>query len=124
MKKNKAAKKKDPPTGEPTNMDDVLSRIASIKDGTEDPESIKALEAATAILTALQDEGINDREEVLDLVADYNALAEQYRTMHMKYEEPAEPFRLGAERFCPECHSKLFHSQGYCPGCGKRLKWR
>lgn len=124
MKKNKAAKKKDPPTGEPTNMDDVLSRIASIKDGTEDPESIKALEAATAILTALQDEGINDREEVLDLVADYNALAKQYQALHAKFEAGTKPEMLGGIHICPDCHRQMRPGNNYCWNCGKRLEWR
>ena len=81
------------------NLADLKDIAASLQTPRDDPEPtqsrVAACEAATDILTALQDEGINDHEQVRDLIHDYNALAEQYRKMHQRYEEPAQVLRLG-----------------------------
>ena len=83
---------------------------------------------ATAILSALQDEGIKDPEEVRDLIHDYNALAQQYQALHKKHEEPATVLRIGggtrAAYLCPDCRSQSRPGNAYCWNCGKRLVWR
>lgn len=100
----KQSKRKAPAKG--MGIDTILENLADLKDiaaslqtPRDDPEPtqsrVAACEAATDILTALQDEGINDHEQVRDLIHDYNALAEQYRKMHQRYEEPAQVLRLG-----------------------------
>ena len=87
-----------------------------------------ACEAAAAILSALQDEGLNDPEQVRDMIYDYRALAEQYQTMRQHYIEPAKPERLGTLPFtviCPKCHRQVKPvNSSYCQNCGKRLGWR
>lgn len=114
-------------------IDAILERLADLKDIAAslqtpmDGDRVAACEAATDILTTLQDEGIRDPEQVRDLIHDYNALAEQYRKMHQKYEEPAPVMRLGggarAACLCPECHNQSRPGNAYCWNCGKRLGW-
>ena len=73
-------------------IDSILSQLASIADSSRssisdgDPDGsaifeadVRACEAATEILSALQDEGINDPQQVRDLIFDYNEMAKQYR---------------------------------------------
>lgn len=116
-------------------IDAILERLADLKDVAiflkkprDDPDvmesRVAACEAATDILTALQDEGIKDPEQVRDLFHDYNALAEQYQKMHQHYEKPEEPIQLGAAYICPNCKKQLRQTNaGHCWACGKRLNW-
>lgn len=142
---NKKDRRKDTATREEVikalGIDAVLAQLASLKDNSKsfidgtDPEAdsiwvtdVAACEAATAILSALQDEGIKDPEGVRDLVHDYKALAEQYRKMHQKYEEPKTVLRIGgagarAACLCPDCRSQSRPGNAYCWNCGKRLGW-
>lgn len=120
-------------------LDAILAQLASLKDSSQsfivpepaDPEAqeiwkadVEACEAATAILSALQDEGIKDPEEVRDLIADYNALAQQYQTLHRKFEAGDRPERLGASYICPECHRQSRPGNARCWNCGHKLNWR
>ena len=121
-------------------IDAILAQLASMKDNSRsfidgrDPEAdaiwaadVTACEAATAILSALQDEGVRTPEEVRDLVHDYTALAEQYRNLHQQYEEPAAVLRFGtgarSAYLCPKCRSQSRPGNAYCWSCGKRLGW-
>jgi len=117
-------------------IDAILAQLASLRDnsrsfcdgaGPEDnpiwQADIKACEAATDILTALQDEGIRNPEQVRDLIHDYNALAKQYQAMHQRYEEPEAVRRLGAACLCPDCKHQVRPIAPYCWYCGKRLGW-
>ena len=120
-------------------IDAILAQLASMKDNAlsfmvkkEDADPIwaadvAACEAATAILSALQDEGVRTPEEVRDLVHDYKALAEQCQKMHQHYEKPAQVLRLGggarAACLCPKCRSQSRPGNAYCWNCGKRLGW-
>ena len=135
---------KRPPEHHPSKgmtIDAILAQLSSMKETAEpfidgtDPdadkvlkEDVEAIEAATAILSALQDEGVRNPEEVLDLIHDYRALAEQYQTMRQHYIEPAKPERLGTLPFtviCPKCHRQVKPvNSSYCQNCGKRLGWR
>ena len=112
-----------------SDLKDIAASMQTPRDGPEPTASrVAACEAATDILNALQDEGIKDQEQVRDLIHDYNALAEQYRKMHQRYEEPAQVLRLGggarAACLCPECHNQSRLGNAYCWNCGKRLDWR
>ena len=126
----KQDKCKAPPQG--MSIDAILERLADLKDVAlflqkprDDPDitesRIAACESATDILTALQDEGIKDPEQVRDLIHDYNALAEQYRAMHQRYEEPEPIRRLGTACLCPDCKHTVRPDNPYCWYCGKRL---
>lgn len=121
-------------------IDAILAQLASMKDNAlsfivpepADPEAqeiwkadVEACEVATAILSALQDEGIKDPEQVRDLVHDYKALAEQYQKMHQRYEEPTAAERLGTAFICPDCHRQITGRYPYhCGNCGRKLGWR
>lgn len=140
---SKKDRRKDAVAGEKTEkvmgIDAILAQLASMKDNAKSSlhtpidkdfddvwlADVAACEAATAILSALQDEGIADPEGVRDLVHDYNALAEQYRKMHQQYEQPEKPQTIGAAKVyvCPKCHRPSRPGNNYCWNCGKRLDW-
>lgn len=133
-KQDKRHKAPAEPPSEGMSIDAILERLADLKDiaaalqtprdGPEPTASrVAACEAATDILTALQDEGIKDPEQVRDLIHDYNALAEQYRAMHQRYEEPEPIRRLGTACLCPDCKHTVRPDNPYCWYCGKRLGW-
>ena len=136
-KQDKRHKAPAEPPSEGMSIDAILAQLASMKDnakasiGDVDPEGdeiwrqdIAACEAATAILSALQDEGIKDPEQVRDLIHDYNALAEQYQSLHQKYEVEDKPVRLGNTFICPACNRQIRQLYAaHCWSCGKRLGW-
>ena len=137
----KQGKRKAPAPAEPPSkgmsIDAILGQLASMKDNAKsfidgnDPEAdaiwaadIATCEAATDILTALQDEGIKDPEQVRDLIHDYNALAAQYQNLHQKYEVEDKPVRLGNAFICPACNRQIRQLYAaHCWSCGKRLGW-
>ena len=134
-KQDKRHKAPAEPPSEGMSIDAILERLADLKDVAlflqkprDDPDitesRVTACEAATDILTALQDEGIKDAEQVRDLIHDYNALAEQYRAMHQRYEEPEPIRRLGNTFICPACNRQIRQLYAaHCWSCGKRLGW-
>lgn len=111
-----------------SDLKDIAAALQTPRDGPEPTASrVAACEAATDILTALQDEGIKDPEQVRDLIHDYNALAEQYQKMHQRHEEPATVLRIGggarAACLCPRCRNQSRPGNAYCWNCGQRLNW-
>lgn len=108
-----------------SDLKDIAASMQTPRDGPEPTASrVAACEAATDILNALQDEGIMDHEQVRDLIHDYNALAEQYRGLHQKYEVEDKPVRLGNAFICPACNRQLRQLYtAHCWNCGKRLSW-
>ena len=130
----KQSKRKAPAKG--MGIDTILENLADLKDiaaslqtPREDPEPtqsrVAACEAATDILTALQDEGIKDPEQVRDLIHDYNALALQYQHLRHTYEEGDRPQRLGSSKVfvCPACRQQQRPGNNNCWNCGHRLIW-
>ena len=130
----KQSKRKAPAKG--MGIDTILERLADLKDiatiiptpgdGPEPMASrVAACEAATDILTALQDEGIKDPEQVRDLIHDYNALALQYQHLRHTYEEGDRPQRLGSSKVfvCPACRQQQRPGNNNCWNCGHRLIW-
>lgn len=113
-------------------MDEILQQLSSLKDNSEsfskekdaDPiwqADVTALEAAISILSALQDEGINDAEETRDIIEDYRRQAKQIERMHTKYEVKAWPIKKDSVYHCPECNHRVPPKHTYCHWCGKRL---
>ena len=135
MKKQDKRKAPAEPSSKGMSLDAIMEQISDLKDiaasmqtprdGPEPTASrVAACEAATDILTALQDEGINDHEQVRDLIHDYNALAEQYQSLHQKYEVEDKPVRLGNTFICPACNRQIRQLYAaHCWSCGKRLGW-
>ena len=134
-KQDKRHKAPAEPPSEGMSIDAILERLADLKDiaaalqtprdGPEPTASrVAACEAAPDILTALQDEGIKDPEQVRDLIHDYNALAAQYQNLHQKYEVEEKPVRLGNTFICPACNRQIRQLYAaHCWSCGKRLGW-
>lgn len=119
-----------------TNIDKLLAQLSSLADNSrsfitgksEDDEfdaiwkaDIEALEQAISIISALQDEGIRDPEQVHDLIADYNAIADERRELYCKYEQPSLTISVCGQDFCPECRNPIRYQPRHCPRCGKRL---
>ena len=130
----KQSKRKAPAKG--MGIDTILENLADLKDiaaslqtPRDDPEPtqsrVAACEAATDILTALQDEGIKDPEQVRDLIHDYNALALQYQHLRHTYEEGDRPQRLGSSKVfvCPACRQQQRPGNNNCWNCGHRPIW-
>ena len=135
MKKQDKGKTPAETASQSMSIDAILAQLASMKDNAKSfidgPDAdeiwqadVEACEAATDILTALQDEGIKDPEQVRDLIHDYNALAKQYHKLHQRYEEPAKVRRSGNAFLCPECNRQIRQlNAARCFNCGKRLGW-
>lgn len=114
-------------------IDTILEQLSSIAEKAlssieDDPDGafiwqpeIDACEAATEILSVLQDEGINDPQRVRDLIYDYNALAKQYSKMHQRHEVAGKAFLIDGIWHCPDCKSRVFPRNSFCPWCGKKL---
>ena len=130
-KQDKRQKAPAEPPSKGMSLDAIMEQLSDLKDIATslqtpmDGDRVAACEAATDILTALQDEGINDHEQVRDLIHDYNALAEQYQSLHQKYEVEDKPVRLGNTFICPACNRQIRQLYAaHCWSCGKRLGWR
>lgn len=129
MKRQDKRKAPAEPPSKGMSLDAIMEQLSNLKDIAAslqtpmDGDRVAACEAATDILNALQDEGIKDPEQVRDLIHDYNALAEEYQTMHRKYEEPGPVRRLGGAFLCPVCNRQSRPGNAYCWNCGKRLGW-
>ena len=115
-------------------IDSVLGQLASIADDSRErihdpPEpddeiwlrDIEACEAATAILAALQDEGVADPENLRDLLYDYRKLSEQYKKMYGKYCAITRTDRMGTLEFCPSCGEEVRFTWRHCTRCGERI---
>ncbi len=139
-KKKKKYSEKLPNTTAVMNIDEILSQLSSIADNSrsfirakkEDADDeeynaiwkadVKACNEAGSILFALQNEGINDPEQVRDLITDYNSLAKQYQMLYAKFELKAKPEQFGDKYICPDCKRIVrgYHDC-YCWFCGRRL---
>lgn len=131
MKKQDKRKAPAEPPSKGMSLDAIMEQLSDLKDIATslqtpmDGDRVAACEAATDILSALQDEGVNDHEQVRDLIHDYNALAKQYQGLHQKYEVEGKPVRLGNTFICPACNRQIRQLYAaHCWSCGKRLGWR
>lgn len=130
MKKQDKRKAPAEPPSKGMSLDAIMEQLSDLKDIATslqtpmDGDRVAACEAATDILNALQDEGIKDPEQVRDLIHDYNAMAEQYQSLHQKYEVEGKPVRLGNTFICPACNRQIRQLYAaHCWSCGKRLGW-
>lgn len=130
MKKQDKRKAPAEPPSKGMSLDAIMEQLSDLEDIATslqtpmDGDRVAACEAATDILNALQDEGIKDPEQVRDLIHDYNAMAEQYQSLHQKYEVEGKPVRLGNTFICPACNRQIRQLYAaHCWSCGKRLDW-
>ena len=114
--------------------DQILIQLAKAKcmarslleprDGQEAAgQMVSACEAATDILTALQDEGVDadDNDSVRDLVFDYRKQAAQLKRLHAKFEVADAPVRRDGVWHCPACNHRIAPRHGFCHWCGKKI---
>ena len=100
-----------------------LREIIAEFEATYSPDHQDAYDAAVVILTALQEAGVNDAEQVADLLHDYNGIAEQYRAMRTRYEVPRKPFHADGVWHCPRCNKRVGFNNTHCHWCGQKIKW-
>lgn len=86
-------------------------------------DDVTALQAAAAIVKALQKAGVNDAEQVADLLHDYDLLAKQYQAMHEQYEVPKTATHKDGVWHCPRCHKRVGVNHTHCHWCGQKIKW-
>lgn len=111
-------------------IDNVLACLSSHKDYCENyaagpdtvwQNTVDALESAICIISALQDEGVNDAEGLKDLIFDYGLLSKQHKELHRKFEVPAKAIRKDDVWHCPECNHRVMPRHSFCHWCGKKL---
>ena len=121
-KQDKRHKAPAEPPSKGMSIDAILEGLDLLESWSED---ITFCKATIDILTALQDEGIKDPEQVRDLIHDYNALALQYQHLRHTYEEGDRPQRLGSSKVfvCPACRQQQRPGNNNCWNCGHRLIW-
>lgn len=113
--------------------DRILAQLSSLKDNSQsfasEPDAdhqiwrddVTALEAAISIISALQDEGIEDAEALKDLLFDYNLASKQQKELHRKFEVPAKAVKRAEFWLCPECGHRVAPKHTHCHWCGKKL---
>ncbi|MBR2131911.1 MAG: hypothetical protein IJ955_05110 [Oscillospiraceae bacterium] len=101
------------------NMDKVLAQLSSINPPWQ--EEVEALETAISILSALQDEGIHDAEQVRDMIHDYRLQATQLKECHRKYQTAAKAVHHSSIYLCPDCNHRVAPKHTHCHWCGKKL---
>ena len=106
-------------------MDRILERLSTLRERAEnhpeDAEDCAALEAAISMMSALQDEGVNDAESLKDLIFDYNLSVKQNKELHRKFEVVAKVIRADGVFHCPECNRRVSFKHSHCHWCGKKL---
>jgi len=102
-------------------VDRILAQLSDLKDGTEDMETVTALEAAISIIAVLQDEGIGDAEAVKDLIFDYSLANKQNKEYHRKFDTAARAIPKDGVWHCPECNHRVQPRHSHCHWCGKKL---
>ena len=119
----------------PMTISEILPQLSSLKDNSEsfasDPDAdeiwskdIKALDAATKILSILEAEGITDVEILKEFIHNYNLAVETNKEYNRKYGMPEKAYPKDSVWHCPECSHRVQVSHNFCHWCGKRLAWR
>jgi len=106
-------------------MDRILERLSKLRERTEshpeDAEDGVALEAAISMMSALQDEGVNDAENLKDLIFDYGMAVKQNGAYYRKYIAPDRPVRKDGVYHCPDCNHRITPNHSHCHWCGKKI---
>lgn len=102
-------------------IDNVLARLSNLKYELPHGRAMDALETAIDIISALQDEGVNDAEALKDLIFDYKLAVKQNQQNHRKFETAAKAVKRDGVWHCPECNHRVQPKHTFCHRCGKRL---
>ncbi len=116
-------------------MDEIVNQLSNLREkaaafaARKDPAEawkldIAACTAAINTLFALSEAGARTPGEAQDLIYDYKALAQQYQTLHKRYEVAGNPILKDGVWHCPSCNRRTSVNHSYCHCCGKRLSWR
>lgn len=73
------------------------------------------------MISTLQDEGVNDVEDLKDLIFDYRLAVKQNRENHRKFETVAKAVARDGIWHCPECNHRVAPRHSFCHWCGKKL---
>lgn len=115
-------------------MDEILAQLSSLRENSEsfakdkDADDIWradciALEATISMLSILQDEGVNDREGLKDLIFDYRCASDQNKEYRRRYSIATRPVRKDGVWHCPECNHRIAPHHSNCHWCGKKIGW-
>ena len=118
-------------------IDRILERLSILKERSEGvrdekdieypataaewDDEINALEAAIAMISALQDEGVCDLEALKDMIFDYDLADQQNKELHRKFEVADRAVRKDGVFHCPECNHRVAPNHTHCHWCGKQL---
>ena len=102
-------------------IDRILERLSTLREKAMEAEDVTALEAATAMISALQDEGICDLEALKDMIFDYDLADRQNKELHRKFEVADRAVRKDGVFHCPECNHRVAPNHTHCHWCGKKL---
>lgn len=94
--------------------EDTASDLSCLTDAT-------ALETAITMISALQDEGVNNAEELRDWIFDCNLAAKQNKELHRKFEVADKAISRDGVLHCPECNHRVAPKHSHCHWCGKKL---
>lgn len=82
----------------------------------EAKESCDLLGEAIAILSELQDAGIEDLSAVKRMI-------QKNRFYKFKFEVPIPPKKGDGVLHCPQCNGRVQRGHTFCHKCGKKLGW-
>lgn len=115
-------------------IEEMISQLSSLKDNsqsfiTNDSDPIwkkrcRSSWAATAILSNLVDEGVNDYDSLKDAIFDDDLMRKDYQQMHMKHRKAVKPIHKDGVAHCPDCNKRVHPNHTYCHWCGKLLRGR
>lgn len=84
--------------------------------GLVDPPKPKEAEMAERIEEALT--------QAMDIVYDYQSMADEHKRMVEKYETEAPVIKRGMDFYCcPACGKRTSRNHTHCHWCGKKLGW-
>lgn len=62
--------------------------------------------------------------QAMDIIYDYQTMAEAYKQMQEKYETEAKAINRGMDFYqCPACGKRTSRNHTHCHWCGKKLGW-
>ena len=62
--------------------------------------------------------------QAMDIVYDYQSMADEHKRMVEKYETEAPVIKRGMDFYCcPACEKRTSRNHTHCHWCGKKLGW-
>lgn len=86
------------------------------KERQEAKESVDLLAEANAMLSELQDAGIDD-------LAAIKRWIQRGRFYKFKFDVPIPPKKMDGVWHCPQCNGRVQRGHTFCHKCGKKMSW-